>query len=131
MRKIVLDTNAYSQLMRGDEAVARALGEAGSVYLPIFVIAELLSGFKNGNREAENRAVLKQFEEIETVERFFPTQETIEIFGDIFSHLKKAGTPIPMHDIWIAAIAVETGSEVATYDRHFSSIPQVRVWRKL
>jgi tRNA(fMet)-specific endonuclease VapC len=131
MKKTVIDTNAYSQLMRGDEEVERALGEAGKVYLPIFVIAELLSGFKNGNREEENRTVLKKFEEVETVERFFPTHETIEIFSDIFFHLKKAGTPIPVHDIWIAAIAVETGSEVVTYDRHFLNIPQVRVWKKL
>ena len=129
MKKIVLDTSAYSRLMQGEKQVEQALNEADKVYLPLFVIAELLLGFKNGSKEKENRSILEKFESMETVERYFPTNETIEIFSDLFLSLKKAGTPIPVHDIWIAAIAVETGSEVLTYDRHFGAMGRVRVWR--
>lgn len=129
MKKVVIDTNAYSGLMKGDKRVEQALNKAKTVYLPIFVVAELLSGFKNGNKEEENRSILTRFEAISTVNRYFPTNETIEIFTEIFSDLKKAGKPIPTHDIWIAAIAIETGSEIITYDRHFNEIVKARVWK--
>lgn len=129
MKKIVLDTNAYSRLMKGDKQVEQALNEADKIYLPLFVIAELLLGFKNGDREKENRSILEQFESMETVERYCPADETAELFSDLFLSLKKAGKPIPVHDIWIAAIAVETGSEIVTYDRHFLEIDKARVWK--
>ena len=45
MRKIVLDTNAYSHLMEGDKQVLEALNEADKIYLPVFVVAEVLFGF--------------------------------------------------------------------------------------
>ncbi len=128
MKKIVLDTSAYSRLMRGEKRVEQVLNEADKVYLPFFVIAELLLGFKNGNREAENRTILQQFEAMPTVERLFPTDETIEIFSDIFSSLKKAGKPIPVHDIWIAALAVETGSVIVHFDKHFEEVEKARLW---
>lgn len=128
MKKIVLDTSAYSRLMRGEKRVEQVLNEADKVYLPFFVIAELLLGFKNGNREAENRTILQQFEAMPTVERLFPTDETIEIFSDIFSSLKKAGKPIPVHDIWIAALAVETGSVIVHFDKHFEEVEKARFW---
>ena len=33
--------------------------------------------------------------------------------------------------IWIAASAVETGSVIITYDKHFLNITQARVWDEL
>lgn len=63
-----------------------------------------------------------------TVERLFPTDETIEIFSDIFTTLKKAGKPIPAHDIWIAALAIETGSVIVHFDKHFEEVEKVRLW---
>ena len=131
MKKIVLDTNAYSRLMEGDEQVKEALNAADQVFLPIFVVAELLLGFRNGNKEEWNRDILKRFESIETVERSYPTDETIEIFSELLLSLKNAGKPVPVHDIWIAAMAIETGSVVVTYDNHFLYMNKARVWHKL
>lgn len=128
MKKIVLDTNAYSRLMEGDEKVQQVLNEAEKVFLPVFVVAELLLGFKNGSKEEWNRDILKRFESRETVSRHYPTDETVEVFSDLFGSLKKAGTPIPLHDIWIAAAAVETGSIIVTYDKHFLHIAKARLW---
>src|SRR4051812_153753 len=50
------------------------------------------------------------------------TQTTADRFGRIAAALRKAGTPIPSNDIWIAAHAFETGAELVTYDKHFESI---------
>lgn len=128
MRKVVLDTNAYSHLMKGDEKVLHALEEADQVYLPIFVLVELFNGFKFGNREAENLKLLAEFEKMETVKRLFPTDETLKIFSELFYELRIAGTPIPVHDIWIAASAIETGSQILSYDSHFKQVKKARLW---
>jgi tRNA(fMet)-specific endonuclease VapC len=37
--------------------------------------------------------------------------------------LRKQGAPLPTNDIWIAAVALETGSRLVAYDDHFDCIP--------
>ena len=54
-----------------------------------------------------------------------------KIFGKLKNDLKLAGTPLPINDVWIASHAMETGSVIVTYDRHFFRIPGVRVWQGL
>jgi len=44
--------------------------------------------------------------------------------------LRKAGTPIPSNDIWIAAHAVESGAELLSFDAHFAAVPGL-VWTQL
>ena len=45
--------------------------------------------------------------------------------------LKKAGTPLPINDVWIAAHALETGSILVTYDENFKKIAGIRRWHKV
>jgi tRNA(fMet)-specific endonuclease VapC len=45
MRKIVLDTNAYTRLLLGDEGILDALAKADIVWVPVFVLGELYAGF--------------------------------------------------------------------------------------
>jgi predicted nucleic acid-binding protein len=40
-------------------------------------------------------------------------------------NLNKIGRPIPTNDIWIAATALETGSHLITYDKHFNYIDEL------
>jgi tRNA(fMet)-specific endonuclease VapC len=131
MKKILLDTNAYSKLLAGDERVLEVIGKAEVVYLSVIVIGELLAGFKGGNRESRNRRLLENFMEKPTVEIISITTESAEIFNEVFHQLKNAGTPVPINDIWIAANAIETGSVIVSYDGHFSKIAGVRLWNSI
>ena len=47
------------------------------------------------------------------------------IYAEIVADLRKAGTPIPTNDIWIAAAAARAGATILTYDAHFRSISRV------
>ena len=109
MKKILIDTNAYASFLAGDRAVLDALAETETVYLSIFVLGELYAGFKGGNREIENIAILKKFISKPTVSILDANNETAEIFGMLKSALKSAGTPLPINDVWIAAHAMEIG----------------------
>lgn len=127
MRKILLDTNAYSAFMHGDEAILSALGAAEVVYLSIFVLGELFAGFLGGKKEHENRQLLEQFKSRTTVKILNATEDTSDIFASIKHALAKAGTPIPLNDIWIASHAIETGSSLVTYDDHFRKVAGLRI----
>ncbi|MCX6161203.1 MAG: type II toxin-antitoxin system VapC family toxin [Ignavibacteriae bacterium] len=127
MKKILLDTSAYSQLMRGNKNVADYANEADIVYLSVFVIAELLTGFKGGSLEKRNLEILNNFKDKPAVQIIEATEETAEIFAEIKYKLKSAGTPIPINDLWIASNCFETGSVLITADKHFSLIQGLRI----
>ncbi len=55
MKKIILDTNAYTDYLSGSRTILGALSAAETVFMSIFVLGELYAGFRGGSKEAENR----------------------------------------------------------------------------
>jgi len=128
--KILLDTNAYVALMRGDRKTARRVRRAERVFLSAVVAGELLFGFRNGSRFEKNMGDLEAFLENPYVEFLTVSLTTADRFGRIAASLRQKGTPLPTNDIWIAAHAVESGAELLSFDRHFEAIEGL-VWTHL
>lgn len=128
MKRILVDTNAYTGLLGNDSHVFGALSKAETVFMSVFVLGELYAGFMGGARQKKNREVLDAFLRKPTVKILNATSETSEIFGKIKHALKAAGTPIPINDVWIAAHCMETGSHLVTYDSHFSKVKGLLLW---
>ena len=126
--KVLLDTNALSALWSGDERVLEALGQAECVFMSIIVLGELFAGFRGGTRIKENRVRLEGFLAKPTVRTLELSTETAEVYGQIKDALKRAGTPIPINDIWLSAQAIEIGSVLITFDRHFGNVRGIRLW---
>ena len=125
--KRLLDTNAYVELLRGDERVASLARGSEQLVFSVVVVGELLFGFRNGTRYAQNLAQLDDFLSQPWVAQQEVTRTTADRFGRIAAALRKAGKPIPTNDIWIAAHAFETGAELITFDKHFAAIPGLPV----
>ena len=130
MKKILLDTNAYTKFLTGDEAVLNILAGAEIIYMSIFVLGELHAGFKGGNQEKKNNELLDRFLGKPGITILNATSETAQTFGMVKASLRTAGTPLPINDVWIGAHALETGSVVVTYDHHFEKIPGLRLWNR-
>ena len=128
MRKILLDTNAYSRLAGGAEELLDVLGDADVVYFSVFVLGELLAGFRGGKREKQNRQTLREFLASPTVKLLMATEETAEVFGEVKDALRRQGTPLPINDVWIAAHAIEAGAVLVTFDSHFGQVHGLRKW---
>jgi len=128
MRSILLDTNAYTKYLRGDPRVLDALAGAGRVQMSVFVLGELFAGFRSGSKGKTNRQTLAAFLAKPAVRVLDATRETADYFSLIKSSLARAGQPIPLNDVWIAAHALETGSVLVTYDAHFMAVPGLRTW---
>ena len=52
--KLALDTNAYTNLARGDAALAILAVNAQEILVPFIVLAELRAGFSVGSKRAAN-----------------------------------------------------------------------------
>jgi tRNA(fMet)-specific endonuclease VapC len=119
---LVLDTSAYSHFRRGHEETLEWMSRAQSIVIPTTVLGELHAGFHLGERLAENQRVLEDFlnEPFSVVADVGPAEA--ERYGKLFSELKRAGTPIPVNDIWIAATTVTKGGRLLTFDQDFSRI---------
>ncbi len=120
--RVLLDTNAYTGLMRGNGEVADHVRRAERVIVSAVVVGELLFGFRVGSREARNRQQLEAFLENPHVE-FLPVSfTTADRFARIAALLRRKGRPIPTNDVWIAAHAMETGANLLSSDDHFAAI---------
>ena len=120
--KLLLDTNAYVELLKGNGGVANLVRGAEQLVFSTVVVGELLFGFRNGNRYDRNLAQLDDFLGQPWVLLQQVTRTTADRFGRVAAALRKSGTPIPTNDIWIAAHAFETGAELITFDHHFDKI---------
>ena len=125
MRKVLLDTSAYSALFRGEEQVKYILQEVEEVSLTPVILGELLAGFSGGRFETKNRQLLKEFLDTPRVRVYSVDGDTSERYAAVWLHLRREGTPIPTNDLWIAASAMQHGLTVLTADRHFLKVPQV------
>jgi len=120
--KILLDTNAYSALMRGHDEVADRVRRTEQIVFSTVVAGELLLGFRLGARLKKNMAELDAFLENPHVSLVPVTLTTADRFARIAAALRAKGRPIPTNDIWIAAHAMEAGAELLSFDVHFEAI---------
>ena len=120
--RVLLDTNAYTALLRGHSDVAGLVRRANEVLISPVVVGELLFGFRNGTRYEANRRQLDAFLDSPFVRLLDITLITAERFGRVAANLRKKGRPIPSNDVWIAAQAMETGADLVSFDKHFGEI---------
>lgn len=123
----LLDTSAYSALQRGHQPILDLLRRSETVAVPAVVLGELYSGFRAGNRRAENTAQLERFLSKPSVRVLNVTQETALRYAEIDVYLRKKGRPIPRNDVWIAAVALEHGLQLLTLDDRFREIPMLLI----
>lgn len=122
MKKVLIDTNIYSLAMKGDLDVTGKLRKIDQIGISTISIGELVSGFKGGNKEDKNSDELNIFLDSPRVVVHSIDISTTEFYAWILNNLRKAGTPIPTNDMWIAAVAFEHGYKLFSKDKHFKNI---------
>ncbi len=125
---LLLDTSIVVPVLRGDpELLQRALSYP-QVYLCAPVLAELYIGLERRGHP------IVQVQRLNTLLARMPVlacdEGTATHYAEIESHLRRQGAPIPVNDLWIAAIARQHHLLLATRDTHYARIPelQVEVW---
>jgi tRNA(fMet)-specific endonuclease VapC len=122
---ISVDTNAYSDFMRGDAARVQVLRAARSIHLPLMVLAELRAGFAAESRQSANAANLQRFLNSPRVAVLLPDEQTTHHYAQLYIQLRAKAVAIPINDLWIAALTVQHNLILCTSDAHFVHLPQI------
>lgn len=127
----VLDTNAVSALMKGNEAFVDRLAShaPADVAIPQPVIAELAHGIERLPRSRRRIALQARFELIcSEIPRSEWTDDVSHAYGRIKATLERRGTRIEDFDAAIAAHAVSIGATLVTTNTdHMGRIPGLRL----
>ena len=123
--RIVIDTNRYTDMARGDQTVIDTIETAENTFVPIIVLAELRAGFVGGTRARDNEKKLAAFLQMPPVRVLIPDEVTTFHYAAVYGQLREQGTPIPTHDMWIAALALQHALTLYARDKHFDHIPQL------
>ncbi len=121
---MILDTNGLSAFFDGHEAVIARLARAEAVHLPVVVIGEYRFGLRRSRLRKQREPALTEF--IRSCAVLPVLESTTSPYAAIKEGLKKAGTPVPENDIWIAALAAEHRLPILSNDRHFDLISMVK-----
>lgn len=125
MKRIVLDTNIAIALLNADSDVPLNLEKYEVFYLPIIVCGELLFGASNSKKSKQNFKKIMRF--IKTCKVLNSNLLVAEEYASIRQQLKDNGTPIPENDIWIATISKVNNFPLATRDKHFEHIENLKL----
>jgi tRNA(fMet)-specific endonuclease VapC len=131
MTPILLDTNAYTALRRGDADAVAMVRQAERIGMSVIVLGELVGGFRLGTREEGNRELLRQLLASPRVFVLGVNESVAERYGEIRVALRRLGKPIPTNDVWIAATALEFGYAVYSHDAHFRDVPSLNLVTKV
>ena len=124
VRRLCLDTSAYSHFQRGHSETVELIDQADWIGVPSIVIGELWMGFSIGKHLKKNEELLYTFLSNILVETIDIDRKVSQLYGQLAAGLRARGTPIPTNDIWIAACALNSGSTILTFDAHFRLVPQ-------
>ena len=127
MRRVVIDTSAYSAWKRGQAEARAELRIADELVLTAVILGELRFGFLRGARRTKNEEELAALLQSPRVRVVPIDEETSERYAMIRAGLARAGSPVAANDIWIAASAMQHGAIVLTADADFRKMAQIVV----
>jgi predicted nucleic acid-binding protein len=117
---VLLDTNGLSAVADGNAALEPILRKAVEIAVPVVVLGE----YRYGIQQSRDRQRYQQWltESIRNYRVLDIDEETADFYATLRSELKKAGTPIPSNDVWIAALCRQYAFPVLSRDRHFDLV---------
>ena len=120
---MILDTDALSAWADGDPQIKPLLVSATKLVVPAVVLGEFDFGIRQSRHYKRYSEWLER--SLSHVVIAVVDVETAELYGEIRLALKKAGTPIPLNDAWIAAAAAQFRLPVLSRNAHFDAVESI------
>jgi tRNA(fMet)-specific endonuclease VapC len=128
MLAYLLDTHIviYVIKRRPQEVLATFNAHAARMAISVVTLAELLHGAEKSSRPADNLNVVEDF--VSRLEVLPYTPKAAQHYGQIRTLLERAGTPIGVNDLHIAAHARSEGLILVTNNEaEFSRVPGLQL----
>jgi predicted nucleic acid-binding protein len=117
---VILDTNGLSAFAEGEPALEPILRKAAQISIPVIVLGE----YRYGISQSRNRVQYEKW-----LAEYLPKFRILDVderttisYSAVRSELRKAGTPIPSNDVWIAALCRQHSLPLLSRDRHFDAV---------
>ena len=117
---MILDTNGLSAFAEGEPGLEPLLRRAAQVAIPVIVLGE----YRYGISQSRNHIHYEQW-----LAEYLPSFRILDVderttfsYSAVRRELKKAGTPIPSNDVWIAALCRQHSLPLLSRDRHFDCV---------
>lgn len=123
---VLIDTSVWIEFFKKRSITGDAVVELlnkGLVWVSGIVLFELVQGAKS---EAEKTRIISQLTNLHYVEMSVGLWQRA---GELAIMLKKNGLNLPVSDILLAVVAVEHNLSVFTLDKHFESMPGIRLFK--
>ena len=117
---MILDTNALSAIAEGEPGATKKFARARQVAIPVIVLGEYRFGIAHSRHKREYERWLTEM--IAVAHVLEVNEETAVWYAALRGQLKRAGTPIPSNDTWIAALCRQHSLPLLSRDRHFDLI---------
>ena len=117
---MILDTNALSAAADRDPTALEVVARADHLAVPVIVLGEYRLGIAQSRRRTEYENWLREW--LGTVTVLDIDDETTLHYAAIGLELKKSGKPIPVNDLWIAALCRQHSLPLISRDRHFDVV---------
>lgn len=122
--RLLLDTNALSDFAESEPSIMELLAGVQVLVLPVVVVGE----YRFGIAQTRNTAAYNHW-----LERLIIRSDVLDITDETTFHyasvrldLKRIGKPIPMNDVWIAALCRQHEVPILSRDRHFDVVPRIK-----
>ena len=117
---MILDTSGLSAVADGDAALEPIVRKAADIAVPVIVLGE----YRSGIQQSRHRQRYQQWltESIRNYRILDIDEETAISYATLRSELKRAGTPIPSNDVWIAALCRQHSFSLLSRGRHFDFV---------
>jgi tRNA(fMet)-specific endonuclease VapC len=120
---VILDTNGLSALAEGDSGLESVLRKASQLAIPVIVIGEYRYVISQSRHRTDYEEWLAEY--LPRFRILDVDERTTVSYSVVRSELRKAGTPIPSNDVWIAALCRQHSLPLVSRDRHFDAVPGV------
>jgi tRNA(fMet)-specific endonuclease VapC len=120
---VILDTDGISAMADGDPGLKPILLQAAQLAIPVVALGE----YRYGISQSRDRARYEQWlaEHLLKFRVLDIDERTTDSYAAIRAELRKAGTPIPSNDTWIAALCLQHSLPLISRDRHFDHVSGV------
>ena len=122
LRRLVIDTSAYSHMRMGHPELVDMLASAETLLIPVTVLGELEGAFELGSRVRANRTSLAEFLSEPFVSVLPTTMDVARRYGQLYARQRRSRRPVPVNDMWIAASTIDSGAHLVTFDNDFGRI---------
>ena len=121
---MILDTNGLSALAEGESRLEPILRKAIQIAVPVIVLGEYRYGIQQSRERQRYEHWLLEY--LPKFRVLTVDEQTTTSYAAVRGELKRAGTPIPSNDVWIAALCRQHSLPLLSRDRHFDLVPGLR-----